>query len=343
MPRSFVISAPLVGGGLLAALLSGCAGEPVETVSESARQYVATYVGREHPLVRTLVVDDRDRARVDALLRPEDHVLEDALVTLATSFEDAPGPRVEAHPREVAIVVVLPASGRIVGPNEIRDLHLHAPDFDGATSARMAAAIRAAVALAAPAPSAPYAPFEAAADAERLVMGRRPARSPSEAALEATVRAAARKDHTVSVLTWGGDERAHAGAAPLVCDGTGAGCDPLVPHALFPFGVISVALSVPRAALDPIGEASCVVEVRGRSLGCEARGWTRSATRPNAEELCFVPQLRGEAGAACRERVACTSCDPGFCARSSPVPHIAFTKNASPFSIDATMRVVCNY
>ena len=341
----------------VALVLAACSDAPPITVEDgSIRQYVSTIREQRDPTVKILVLDDRDVRALDPLLSPRNGVIERELVSLATGV-GAGKPRIEDYPREVALVLVFPASGKVAAAPEVPALHVRSPAFGDADAKAMSDAIRAAVASAASAPRlARYEPIEMTRDVEALVAGTREARTPEEARIAADV-AGLRADYGATVVTAPFDGMRDSvpkegGTLDLVLLGEcplelGGRCRE--PHAgpglFWPAGSHRSALPIPGWALRPDGSASCVVEVAGVGLGCESRGWSRLGRpgRSDERETCTVPQLEGAAKAECRDGVRCDSCGAGFCVGMASGPHLRFTKRAFPHELDAEIRVVCTH
>ncbi len=349
------VSRVLVLFGALA--LAACSGEPPITVEDgSIRQYVSTIEVRRAPIVKVLVLDDRNIAALDSVLASSSGVIEHDLVALATGFELGDGePNAEDYPQEVALVVVFPASGRIAAAPEVPALHVRSPAFWAADAKAMADAIRSELALATSAPRlGRYAPIDMARDIEALVGGTREARTSQEARIAADVAGIRSSDLAPTVVTGAFDGMEDVPEGSNVDLLLVSKCPPKMAgrcrDAIGGTGIWSSSgghrnVIVPRGAVGPDGRAACVVEVSGVALGCESRGWSRVGNpgRPYERETCTVPQLEGAAQIACRDGVRCESCDAGFCVGRGSGTTLAFTKRAYPRELDAEVRVVCTY
>ncbi len=352
----------LVASLVLVSLALASCSEPVgETVTEGrVWQEVSEYRLLSQPVVQILVLDDRPTTRIQEypLFTGADEQLEQSLSVLATGYglESA---MVADLPREVALVIVLPAHGRIVGAPQVPALHVRSPSFDRVEARRMADALRMLVREAVAQPirdDSAYSPVEAALDARALLLGARIARNDGERRIQADVAAQVRGQ-----LRYGSKTVLLTDDFPGVVQAIGGPDSPttfmlrpcsesvscLSVTAGLPFfdGAQHLWESVPvsRQALDAEGRSRCMVEVRGYELGCEGRGWRRLPGTPGRSiEHCEVPELEGDAARACRERVRCETCSPGFCGRVERWSSLGFTKNAFPNQIDATLRVTCD-
>lgn len=340
-----------------AVVLAACSDAPPITVEDgSLRQYVSTIREQREPIVKIVVLDDRNTEALAPFVSPYNDRLERDLVALATGFElDNSRPPDEDYPREVALVLVFPASGRIAAAPEVPALHVRSPAFWASDAKAMAGAIREQLDSASSAPRlARYAPIDMARDVGALLTGKRAPRTSQEARIAADVAgvrthndaivvtapfegmqtAIPRNDHTIDLLL--------LGSCPI--DLSDRCREAHIASSLFrPSGSHHSSIPIPDWAVRADGSASCIVEVSGEGLGCESRGWTRLAT-PNGRtrERCAVPQLEGAAKKACPEAARLDTCGAGFYVTAFG-PYLGFTKRAYPHQIDAEIRVVCTH
>ena len=358
----------LLPGSLVLGLAVASCSEPVQETVPNGRiwQEVSEISTRPDPVIELLVLDDRPGTRLQdsPLFSEQDDKLDRSLRSVATGFELDPRGDVADLPREVALVIVLPAHGRIVGAPQVPALHVRSPSFDRVEAKRMADALRALVREVALLPViderlVPYAPVEAGLDARALLLGARSPRTDDERRLQADLAGLAVESHLDEsdvVLVTGdfpGLARPNEGLPPHVLPTTitlGPCLDPTRCRSLsemesiFPQGPLDLVTQLPvsRHALDADGRSRCTVEVRGYDLGCEARGWRRSKVPGGSMDRCEIPELEGEAARACREHVRCETCSPGFCGRVERSPSLGFTKNAFPNQRSATLKVTCD-
>lgn len=339
-------------GQVIALGLAACSAEPSTTVEDGAiRQYVSTIVVRRDPLVQVVVLDDRDPATLERIVSPSSDRLERDLVSIATGFDLDDVDRLgEDHPREVAVVLLFPASGRVAAAPEVPALHVRSPAFSAADAKRIVVAMREQLAAAVAAPRADrYEPIEMARDVRAPLTGARAARTAQEARIAAdtaglrlrtsTVLSAPFEDMSTPIHAKDSVELRLLGECPRGM----AGCKELHDGDSLlelEFGNHSY-VPIPGWAVLADGRASCVVEVSGKGLGCESRGWTRlRAADSGGHERCAVPQLEPTTESRCTVDAG-GPCGAGFYVGTGTGPHLRFTKRAYPHQTDAEIRVVC--